>query len=165
VTLTLYMLTLPPFAPSPNPQRQAHRVTAGLLNVTGMHLAINLQPSKDPRPSCRLGTDAFLATRPPNPPHRTTMSFLSARQPSNRTAGQRPPRRTRDGSQTVIEPPTFRFSEVWITVRRIPLTSTTCIAALIRTPMNAGERRRMRPKMRPPGLGCLTETATPTRAG
>jgi len=29
-----------------------------------------------------------------------------------------------------VEPPTFRFSGVWITVRRIPLTSVTCIAAL-----------------------------------
>ena len=38
------------------------------------------------------------------------------------------------------------------------MTSATCIAALVRTPMNVGERRRMRPMMRPPGLCCLVET-------
>ena len=36
-------------------------------------------------------------------------------------------------------------------VHRILLTSATCIAALNRTRLNADERRRMRPKMRPPG--------------
>ena len=56
-----------------------------------------------------------------------------------------------------VEPPTFRFSGVWITVRRIPLTSVTCIAALNRTRLNADERRRTRPKMRPPGLGWLAD--------
>jgi hypothetical protein len=30
-----------------------------------------------------------------------------------------------------VGPLTFRFSEVWIIVRRIPLTSLTCIAVLI----------------------------------
>jgi hypothetical protein len=45
-----------------------------------------------------------------------------------------------------VEPPTFRFSEVGIIVHRIPLTSATCIAAWIRTPMNEGERRRMETK-------------------
>jgi hypothetical protein len=54
----------------------------------------------------------------------------------------------------VVEPLTFRFSGVGIAVRRIPLTSATCMAALIWTLMNAGERRWMRPKMRPPGFGC-----------
>jgi hypothetical protein len=52
----------------------------------------------------------------------------------------------------LLKPPTFRFSEVWITVRRIPPTFVTCIAAPIRIPLNADERRRMRPKMRPPGV-------------
>ena len=50
-----------------------------------------------------------------------------------------------------LNPLAFRFSGVGIIVRRIPLTSATCIAALIRIPMNVNERRRMRPKMRPPG--------------
>lgn len=48
-----------------------------------------------------------------------------------------------------MEPLTFRFSGLGITVRRIPLTFVTCIAELMRMPMNVDERRRMRPKMRP----------------
>ena len=60
-----------------------------------------------------------------------------------------------------LEPPTFRFSGVGITVRRIPLTSAIWANTSIRTPMNAGERRWMRP----PGLGYLAETATPMRRG
>jgi hypothetical protein len=57
-----------------------------------------------------------------------------------------------------VGPLTFRFSEVGIIVRRITLRSVTCVAALIRIPMNVDERMRMRPKMRTPGLGCLAET-------
>ncbi len=49
-------------------------------------------------------------------------------------------------------------------VRRIPLTSVTCIAALNRTWLNADERRRMRPKMRPPGpVGSWTRSFRPWR--
>lgn len=62
-------------------------------------------------------------------------------------------RRSRDGRLAVVEPQAFRFSGVGIIVRRVTLTSATCIAALIRTLMNVGERMRMRPKMRPSGLG------------
>jgi hypothetical protein len=58
----------------------------------------------------------------------------------------------------IVEPPTFRFSGVGITVRRIPLTSAICANTLIRTPMNRGERRWMRPKTRPPGTSCLEQT-------
>ncbi len=58
----------------------------------------------------------------------------------------------------MVEPQTFRFSGLGIIVRRIPFTSVTCIAALIRILMNIDERRRMRPKMRPPRFRRLTET-------
>ena len=54
------------------------------------------------------------------------------------------------------EPLTFRFSEVWIIIHQITLTSVTCTAALIRIPINVDERRRMRPRMSPrsrPRLG------------
>jgi hypothetical protein len=51
-----------------------------------------------------------------------------------------------------VGPPTFRFSGLGITVRPIPLTFVTCIAEINRTRLNADERRRMRPRMRPPGL-------------
>jgi hypothetical protein len=37
-------------------------------------------------------------------------------------------------------------------VRQAPPTSVTCTATLTRTPLNADKRRRMRPKMSPPGL-------------
>jgi hypothetical protein len=50
----------------------------------------------------------------------------------------------RPGNRTDL--PIFRAR---IAVRRIPLVSVTSIAALIRIPMNADERRQMRPKMRP----------------
>jgi hypothetical protein len=56
-----------------------------------------------------------------------------------------------------VEPPTFRFSGVGITVRRIPLTSAICANASIRTPMNAGERRWMRPL----GPGCFALAFAP----
>jgi hypothetical protein len=61
-------------------------------------------------------------------------------------------------TKSAVEPPTFRFSGLGIIVHRITLTSVTCIAASIRTSMNVDERIRMRPKTRPPGLGCLAET-------
>jgi hypothetical protein len=64
-----------------------------------------------------------------------------------------------------VEPPTFRFSGLGITVRRTPLTSVTCIAALTRTLVNADEYMRMRPKMRPPGLSCLAVTFAHGRVG
>jgi hypothetical protein len=54
--------------------------------------------------------------------------------------------------------PTFRFSGVGIIVRRIPLVSAICANTAIRTPMNAGERRWMRPRIRPLGPGCLALT-------
>lgn len=46
--------------------------------------------------------------------------------------------------------PIFRSG---IIVRQIPFTSATCVAALIRIPMNVDERRRMRAKAISPGLG------------
>src|SRR5918998_3405280 len=55
-----------------------------------------------------------------------------------------------------VGPLTLRFSEVWIVVHRIPLTSAARIAAFVGTPTNVGGRRRMRP----PGPGCLVETFT-----
>jgi hypothetical protein len=50
-----------------------------------------------------------------------------------------------------VAPPTFRFSGVGIIVHRVPFTFVTCTVVLMRMPMNLDERRRMRPKMRPPG--------------
>jgi hypothetical protein len=86
------------------------------------------------------------------------------------TTGTRSPSR-RDGEITFrrhgdvrVAPSTFRFSGLGITVRRIPLTSVPCIAALNRTRLNENERRRMRPKMRPPGLGRLADTLPPVAA-
>ena len=45
----------------------------------------------------------------------------------------------RDSNLTVLEPPTFRFSGVGITVRRVPLMFAICANKSIR---NTGERRR-----------------------
>jgi hypothetical protein len=43
-------------------------------------------------------------------------------------------------------------------VRRVLFAFVTCTVVLMRMPMNLDERRRMRPKMRPPGPRGLTET-------
>jgi hypothetical protein len=50
------------------------------------------------------------------------------------------------------------ISGIRIIVHRMPLTSAICANKSIRTLMNADERRWMRPKIRPPGPGCLAQT-------
>ena len=56
------------------------------------------------------------------------------------------------GARGGVEPSTFRFSGLGTRVRQALPASVTCIAALIRTPLDTNERTRMRPKMSPPGL-------------
>jgi hypothetical protein len=59
----------------------------------------------------------------------------------------------RGGGQGAGPNPTFRFSGLGTIVRPIPLTCAICANTSIRTLMNAGERRWVRPKMRPRGIG------------
>jgi hypothetical protein len=56
----------------------------------------------------------------------------------------------RFGGQGGVKPSTFRFSGLGMRVRRDLHPSVTWVAALIRTPLNADEHMRMRPKMSPP---------------
>jgi hypothetical protein len=63
-----------------------------------------------------------------------------------------------------VRPPTFRFSGLRMRVRQAPHASVACIAALIRTPLNADECMRMRPKMSPPGLPLPSPRPSPVVA-
>ena len=48
-----------------------------------------------------------------------------------------------------VESPIFRFSGLGTQVRQVMPAFVTCIETLIRTPLNANEHMRMRPKMSP----------------